>query len=831
MLNKILYPIRRAYICAYVIVALTMFSSNTIAQNMVPNGNFEQYSACPSNFSQVLFCSGWRQYHTGTPDFFHTCNTGSFVNPLSNAFGTQTPASGSGYVGLGTYNHNNTPYREYIARQITPLQPGALYEVSLSASLADSSQWATNDLGVWFYDVGATTTLTTGMSVPAVAQVSYTGNGYITNKTGWVRLIANYMADSFYDNMVVGGFIPTSSLTPIPVSGGTSNPNNSYAYYYIDSVVVRRINFFNFIFKDTSLCVGDTIIVPYTVFEPGRYLPGNVFTLQLSGPSGSFATPTNLASITSTSSGVIKAVIPSSVVSGTGYKLRMISTNAADVALGLYNINIRIETSVPMPIASSNSPVCAGDSIKLSATSITPVLKYTWNGPSLTNSIGQNKSISDATLADAGDYIVRADYYGCTAYDTVRVTVYQLPMGTAASSNSPICEGETLLLNASSTTPGVSFNWQGPSGFSATTANTSIPATTLANNGKFIITYSINGCSKKDTLDIIIKNNPAPISFSSNAPLCEGESLNISLQNTIAGTVYTWKGPDSFTSSVQNVVINPAAVNNSGVYTVTTTLANGCSLTDSISIIVNPSPPKPVLSANTPLCAGDTLFLNTTNTISSATYTWQGPGSFSFSGTSTFIPNVATTNSGTYIITATIGNCSAGDTIITDIKSYSLSLGNNKLLCNSETVILTTDIPNATYTWQDGTTEKSYTVSKQGIYHVQVQTDYCGILSDTVEVNYRSCECNPRIPTAFSPNADGRNDKFAPVLDCTPSKYLLIIANRFGEIVFQSDNHTIKWDGNYKGQPAEIGTYFYVLKLTDIKMQATLHKGDLTLIR
>ncbi len=831
MLNKISHPIRRVYICAYLLMALTMLSSKIIAQNMVPNGNFEHYSTCPTSFSQMFLCNGWRQYHTGTSDFLHTCNTGIIINPFSNILGAQTPANGNGYSGLATYNHNNTPYKEYIARQITPLQPGALYEVSLSASLADTSQWATNDLGVWFYDVGATATLTTGMSVPGVAQVSYTGSGYITNKTGWVRLTANYMADSFYDNIVVGGFIPTGSLTPMPVSSGSSNPNTSYAYYYIDSVVVKRINFFNFIFKDTSLCAGDTINVPYSVFEPGRYLPGNVFTLQLSGPSGSFATPINLASITSSSSGIIKAVIPSSVVSGTGYKLRMISTNAADVALGLYNINIRIETSIPRPIATSNSPVCAGDSIKLGATSITPVLRYTWNGPSLINSIGQNKSISDATLADAGDYIVRADYYGCTAYDTVRVTVYQLPAGTAASSNSPVCEGETLLLNASSTTPGVSFNWQGPSGFSATIANTSIPTTTLANNGKFIITYSINGCSKKDTLDVIINKNPAPISFNSNTPLCEGESLNISLQNTIAGTIYTWKGPDSFTSSVQNIVINPAIVNNSGVYTITTALANGCSLTDSISIIVNPTPPKPILSANTPLCAGDTLFLNATNTISSATYTWQGPGSFSFPGYSTYIPNVATTNNGTYIITATIGNCSASDTIITDIKSYVLNLGYNALLCIGETKVLTTDIPDATVTWQDGATEKSYTVSKQGVYHVQVKTDYCGILSDTVEVNYRSCECNPIIPTAFSPNADGRNDKFAPILDCAPKSYLLVIVNRFGEIVFQSDNPILKWDGNYKGQPAELGTYYFMLKLTDIKMAESLHKGDLMLIR
>lgn len=66
------------------------------------------------------------------------------------------------------------------------------------------------------------------------------------------------------------------------------------------------------------------------------------------------------------------------------------------------------------------------------------------------------------------------------------------------------------------------------------------------------------------------------------------------------------------------------------------------------------------------------------------------------------------------------------------------------------------------------------------------------------------------IPSAFSPNGDGMNDSFG-VKGEGISNYHLYIYNRWGEVIFESTNPKQQWDGKYKGQPSEQGTYVYQL--------------------
>jgi gliding motility-associated-like protein len=91
------------------------------------------------------------------------------------------------------------------------------------------------------------------------------------------------------------------------------------------------------------------------------------------------------------------------------------------------------------------------------------------------------------------------------------------------------------------------------------------------------------------------------------------------------------------------------------------------------------------------------------------------------------------------------------------------------------------------------------------------------------------------IPTAFSPNFDGRNDVFRVIPGKDVSAIDIRIFNRFGELVFQTTDVKQGWDGIWKGQPGEVGVYFYQIKAEfDNKKGSTkekLYKGDLTLVR
>ena len=91
------------------------------------------------------------------------------------------------------------------------------------------------------------------------------------------------------------------------------------------------------------------------------------------------------------------------------------------------------------------------------------------------------------------------------------------------------------------------------------------------------------------------------------------------------------------------------------------------------------------------------------------------------------------------------------------------------------------------------------------------------------------------IPSAFSPNSDGTNDVFRVIPGKDVKGIDIKVLNRFGEVVFQTKDFTKGWDGYWKGQPAEVGTFFYQIKVEFDNAKGTtkskLYKGDLTLVR
>jgi len=103
--------------------------------------------------------------------------------------------------------------------------------------------------------------------------------------------------------------------------------------------------------------------------------------------------------------------------------------------------------------------------------------------------------------------------------------------------------------------------------------------------------------------------------------------------------------------------------------------------------------------------------------------------------------------------------------------------------------------------------------------------------SDTALVSTRPC-CDVFVPTAFTPNGDGKNDWFLPVLQ--PGQRLLdfTVYDRWGKQVYQSSGQNQGWDGAYQnGQAAANATYMYYMLYTCPNSETQSKKGDVTLIR
>ena len=92
-------------------------------------------------------------------------------------------------------------------------------------------------------------------------------------------------------------------------------------------------------------------------------------------------------------------------------------------------------------------------------------------------------------------------------------------------------------------------------------------------------------------------------------------------------------------------------------------------------------------------------------------------------------------------------------------------------------------------------------------------------------------EITAYVPNAFTPNGDGVDDIFIPIYAGVTGLMEFSIYNRWGNKVFTTADRSEGWDGHYKGQDAEIGTYVWMIRVRDLTGAEWLKKGDVTLIR
>jgi len=134
---------------------------------------------------------------------------------------------------------------------------------------------------------------------------------------------------------------------------------------------------------------------------------------------------------------------------------------------------------LPVPAIGSNSPVCPGDTLKLTSSG---GVGYFWFGPFLFSSTVQNPAIPNITSWNSGTYIVSvSDTTGCSASTSVNVIINPAPNVTCTS-NSPVCDGDYITLSGSG---GVSYLWTGPNSFTSNQSSFIINAASL--NAVYII--------------------------------------------------------------------------------------------------------------------------------------------------------------------------------------------------------------------------------------------------------------------------------------------------------------------------------------------------------
>ena len=184
-----------------------------------------------------------------------------------------------------------------------------------------------------------------------------------------------------------------------------------------------------------------------------------------------------------------------------------------------------------------------------------------------------------------------------------------------------------------------------------------------------------------------------------------------------------------------------------------------------------------------------------------------------------------------------IMNCPA-DTAFVDIQvieAPGFSLPADTVFCRDSVFnIQVIDLSFDSYTWNTGATTPALAVIEGGLYSLTVTDGPCTV-SDSIFLTTQNCTvCRLYIPNVFSPNYDGINDVFLAYPNCDLNQFEMRIFDRWGELLFVSNDPTIGWDGTYRGKKADIAVYAYYARYVADSFGALVtetFKGDVMLVR
>ncbi|MDB4515967.1 gliding motility-associated C-terminal domain-containing protein [Crocinitomicaceae bacterium] len=270
---------------------------------------------------------------------------------------------------------------------------------------------------------------------------------------------------------------------------------------------------------------------------------------------------------------------------------------------------------------------------------------------------------------------------------------------------------------------------------------------------------------------------------------------------------------------------------------------DGCSLVDSVYIDFIGS--SITLSANDSICVGESTLITATNSnpLISFTYEWT-PDSVIVTPSTSNQVNIAPSASQYVYVTASSNN---GCVVTDSIQIYVGNIPNGSVIASASeylvpeggTVTLIGEPSGLSYEWSPGVgvTNVNAQITEAEIFESTIYTLTAtdGICSrtDTVQVNVFQYLCgNPYVyvPNAFSPNGDNQNEVLF-VRGALVEKMVFRIYDRWGELVFESFDRGIGWDGTFRGKQMDPDTYDYYLEVTCIGGDEEIIKGNITLLR
>ena len=440
---------------------------------------------------------------------------------------------------------------------------------------------------------------------------------------------------------------------------------------------------------------------------------------------------------------------------------------------------------------------CQGDSNEFTVSSSLPgTLTWDFGDPSSGSGNTATGSKVYHVFNDTGNYRVRLVAKDGPKTDTFYhvVKVSQVPYFNLGEDRL-VCKSDSIKL----ITPYAQYTsvWQ----------DTIFAKTLIATeSGDYTLRLSSEGCSWKDTIHLEFNYIP-PYDIKDTA-ICLGDTFFTFIPDTIS--TFRWSNGSTDTS---------LALVTGGDYWVDRTLG-GCLTTDTFHLRIKILPAIN-MEIDTFLCFGDSLTFDLPKNMDS--YLWSNGESTS---------SVVLKDSGTYWCRIENEECISSDTfhIYLEYKPQ-VNFGPDSTVCVGDETNLKVVVSNGQILWHNSSSDDVFNVTQNGTFWVEL-TNACGSVSDTISLQLDTCRCISTIPNSFTPNLDGLNEIFRPVLyGCEMEKYSFQIFNRWGERLFSTEDPNAFWDGTYNDKNVPAGLYVYVLNYATRRQEVSHLSGEVHILR
>lgn len=508
--------------------------------------------------------------------------------------------------------------------------------------------------------------------------------------------------------------------------------------------------------------------------------------------------------ITNNSTAIQELVYSISLISGT-------CSSSQDLTIAVF-------PQLPIPIITSNGPAsfCSGGTVQLNSSF---QFGNVW-------STGDTTQIIFVTTADTITLINQINE--CfSPNSSIVITENTASLPTAFISGGGIfCEGEQI--NPIT----VAFTGSGPwtlnyevNGITQTpiiSDNTTLTLGQLQGNYQITFLSDLN-CNTVLLDSVLLTINPTPIVNVSPISICEGSIGSLTAVPNILGGSYLWSPNGEMTSTIN---ISPQITSN---YSVVYTLNNCPSSSVLGNVVVNAIPNVSFTADTLSGCVPLTVNFSSTSLSDPNSCIWTMNNGVILNGCNT---SYTFTQPGCYDVTleTSLNSCSSSSTL----NNYICVNGFPEALITGNPLIISLDnstvnfenlsVGASLYEWNFGDGSNSNTINPSHNFAINEQgylitltaySEFGCSSTDTLIINYEE-DLIFYVPNAFTPDGDNFNQVFKPVFTSgfDPTSYNLTIFNRWGEILFESNDVSVGWDGSYIQTPNLVQDGIYVWKIS-----------------